>query len=332
MAAHACNRSAERGINVQLKRPALMKGSLRTASSWSQSATRKNCIPSSAELVRDQLSGLSAGCSSLPFAPSTSTRRIEDKVDILQNAKELVHAFGLERANVAILSAVEIVQPKNKPTLDVAALCKRADHCLCKTAEHRSILDRQLATKMPSPRKLARQGHRLAGCRSAGYFRRARYRSRQRAGEAARISAEAQIAGVVLGACVPILASRAGKMLAWPAHVRAAGAPQDGGEVLTYAILVLNVGSSSIKFSLFPGEQRPTRRDRFCEGECADLEHRVHFTAKDGAGAPLLDEFLNQGATHEDALAALLRWIGSSVPAAPSARGGASRRTWRRTL
>jgi uncharacterized protein (DUF1015 family) len=51
---------------------------------------------------------------------------------------------------------------------------------------------------------------------------------------------------------------------------------------LTDAILVLNAGSSSIKFSLFPGEQRPTRQDLFCDGECAGLGHRVHFTAKDG--------------------------------------------------
>ena len=83
---------------------------------------------------------------------------------------------------------------------------------------------------------------------------------------------------------------------------------------MTDAILVLNAGSSSIKFSLFPGEQRPTRHDLFCEGECAGLGDRVHFTAKDGAGAPLLDEYLNQGATHEDALAALLHWIGDRFP------------------
>ena len=83
---------------------------------------------------------------------------------------------------------------------------------------------------------------------------------------------------------------------------------------MTDAILVLNAGSSSIKFSLFPGEQRPTRQDLFCEGECAGLQDRVHFTAKDGAGAPLLDEYLNQGATHEDAIAALLHWIGDRFP------------------
>ena len=79
-------------------------------------------------------------------------------------------------------------------------------------------------------------------------------------------------------------------------------------------ILVINAGSSSIKFSLFPGEQRPTRADLICEGECAGLGHRVHFTTKDGAGGLLLDEHLAQGATHEDALAALLRWLESRFP------------------
>ena len=48
---------------------------------------------------------------------------------------------GSLRAASSCCSAVEILKPRNKSTLDVAALCKRADHCLCKTAEHRGILD-----------------------------------------------------------------------------------------------------------------------------------------------------------------------------------------------
>ncbi len=80
------------------------------------------------------------------------------------------------------------------------------------------------------------------------------------------------------------------------------------------AILVINAGSSSIKFSLFPGEQRPMREDLFCEGECAGLGHQAHFTAKDGAGAPLVDEHLAEGATHEDALAAILQWLERRFP------------------
>jgi len=75
------------------------------------------------------------------------------------------------------------------------------------------------------------------------------------------------------------------------------------------AILVLNAGSSSIKFSVFPGHQRPDRQGIICEGECEGIGHRVHFMAKDYTGASLVDRYLTEGATHEDVLAALLRWL-----------------------
>jgi len=75
------------------------------------------------------------------------------------------------------------------------------------------------------------------------------------------------------------------------------------------AILVLNTGSSSIKFSVFPGHESPSRQGIICEGECEGIGHRVHFTAKDRTGASLVDEYLTEGTTHEAALAALLRWL-----------------------
>jgi len=75
------------------------------------------------------------------------------------------------------------------------------------------------------------------------------------------------------------------------------------------AILVLNAGSSSIKFSVFPSHDQPNRQDIMCEGECEGIGHRVHFTAKDRAGASLVDEYLAEGTNHEEALAALLRWL-----------------------
>ena len=52
---------------------------------------------------------------------------LEDKVDIVQNAVDLVRALGLAQPRVAILSAVETVNPKIQGTLDAAALCKMAD-------------------------------------------------------------------------------------------------------------------------------------------------------------------------------------------------------------
>jgi acetate kinase len=83
---------------------------------------------------------------------------------------------------------------------------------------------------------------------------------------------------------------------------------------VTDAILVINAGSSSLKFSLFPGEQRPSRQDLVCEGEFEGIRHRAHFTAKDRAGAPIADEQLKEGATHEICLAALLRWLDQRFP------------------
>jgi acetate kinase len=74
------------------------------------------------------------------------------------------------------------------------------------------------------------------------------------------------------------------------------------------AILVLNAGSSSIKFSLFPGHVQPTSVALFCEGACDGIGHRIDFTEKDGAGSALIDEHLPEGASHQDALAAVLCW------------------------
>jgi acetate kinase len=74
-------------------------------------------------------------------------------------------------------------------------------------------------------------------------------------------------------------------------------------------ILVLNAGSSSIKFSVYQGQERPSRQSIVCDGECESIGQRVHFTAKDHAGASLADEFLADGTTTEGVLAALLRWL-----------------------
>ena len=52
---------------------------------------------------------------------------LKDKADIIRNAVDLVHAFGIERPHVAILAAVEMVNPNMPATLDAAALCKMAD-------------------------------------------------------------------------------------------------------------------------------------------------------------------------------------------------------------
>ena len=52
---------------------------------------------------------------------------LEDKIHIVQNAIDLAHALGIPEPKVALLSAIETVNPKIQSTLDAAALCKMAD-------------------------------------------------------------------------------------------------------------------------------------------------------------------------------------------------------------
>ena len=52
---------------------------------------------------------------------------LKEKADITQNAIDLARVLGVECPRVAILAAVETVNPEMPATLDAAALCKMAD-------------------------------------------------------------------------------------------------------------------------------------------------------------------------------------------------------------
>jgi phosphate acetyltransferase len=52
---------------------------------------------------------------------------LDDKVDIIQNAIDLAHAMGVAEVRVAILSAMETVTAKVPSTVEAAALCKMAE-------------------------------------------------------------------------------------------------------------------------------------------------------------------------------------------------------------
>jgi phosphate acetyltransferase/phosphate butyryltransferase len=52
---------------------------------------------------------------------------LEDKADILQNAIDFFVALGRKQPKVAILSAVETINPKIPSTVEAAALCKMAE-------------------------------------------------------------------------------------------------------------------------------------------------------------------------------------------------------------
>jgi phosphate acetyltransferase len=58
----------------------------------------------------------------LNIAPDLETKR-----DIVQNAIDCAHAMDIAEPRVAILSAIETVNPRMASTLDAAALCKMAD-------------------------------------------------------------------------------------------------------------------------------------------------------------------------------------------------------------
>ncbi len=55
------------------------------------------------------------------------TPTLQDKVDIVQNAIDLAHALHFEQVRVAILSAMETVNPQVPSTIEAAALCKMAE-------------------------------------------------------------------------------------------------------------------------------------------------------------------------------------------------------------
>ena len=52
---------------------------------------------------------------------------LQTKADIVQNAIDLAHALHLPQVRVAILSAMETVNPQVPSTIEAAALCKMAD-------------------------------------------------------------------------------------------------------------------------------------------------------------------------------------------------------------
>ncbi|ADJ63906.1 bifunctional enoyl-CoA hydratase/phosphate acetyltransferase [Herbaspirillum seropedicae] len=66
-----------------------------------------------------------------PFIITDAAVNIEpglaEKADIIRNAIELAHVIGVKTPKVAILAAVETVNPRMPATLDAAALCKMAD-------------------------------------------------------------------------------------------------------------------------------------------------------------------------------------------------------------
>ncbi|MBB5047377.1 acetate kinase [Rhodopseudomonas rhenobacensis] len=77
---------------------------------------------------------------------------------------------------------------------------------------------------------------------------------------------------------------------------------------MTGAILVVNAGSSSLKFSLYPAGERPTKQELLCNGEVANIGEAAQLRAT-AAGGAVLTEHPIAAATHGDALGNILRWL-----------------------
>src|ERR1039458_851227 len=137
---------------------------------------------------------------------------LTDKRDIIQNAIDLVHALGIAEPRVAILSAVETVTEKIKSTLDAAALCKMADRGQITGG----ILDGPLAFDNAVSEEAAKtKGIISPVAGRADIFVVPDLEAGNMLAKQLEYLAEAQIAGIVLGASVPIiLTSRADKTLA----------------------------------------------------------------------------------------------------------------------
>src|SRR5512145_599730 len=111
------------------KAEALMKGSLHTDELMEEVGTRDTGLRTAGRIshcfVMDVPSyeyALIISDAAVNIAPT-----LRDKVDIVQNAIDLAHALRFPEVRVAILSAMETVNPDVPSTIEAAALCKMAE-------------------------------------------------------------------------------------------------------------------------------------------------------------------------------------------------------------
>ncbi len=136
---------------------------------------------------------------------------LEEKVDIVQNAIDLGHALRFPEVRVAIMSAVETVNPKIPSTVEAAALCKMADRGQITGG----ILDGPLALDnaiSPASASIKKIASPVAG--RANVLIVPNLESGNMLAKSLAILAQADAAGIVLGARVPIiLTSRADSVM-----------------------------------------------------------------------------------------------------------------------
>ena len=201
--------SAEKAVELvrQGKAEALMKGSLHTDELMGAVVKRDTGLRTARRLshcfvldVPTYAETLILTDAAVNIAPT-----LEEKVDIVQNAIDLAHAMRFPEVRVAILSAMETVNPKVPSTVEAAALCKMADRGQITGA----IVDGPLAfdnaislesvqiKKIDSP-VAGRANVLVVPDLEAGNM----------LAKSLSFLAQADIAGIVLGARVPIMLTR----------------------------------------------------------------------------------------------------------------------------
>ena len=159
---------------------------------------------------------------------------LEAKVDIVQNAIDLAQTLGVTEVRVAILSAMETVNPEVPSTLEAAALCKMADRGQITGAmlDGPLALDNAIDLRAAQIKKI---DSRVAG--RANVLVVPDLESGNMLAKSLSFLAGADAAGIVLGARVPIiLTSRADSVMTRLAScavaVLVARARRDSGKVI----------------------------------------------------------------------------------------------------
>ncbi len=192
---------------------ALMKGSLHTDELMAAVVARQGGIRTARRIshcfimdVPNHADALIITDAAINIAPT-----LDDKVDIVQNAIDLAHAMGLQEVRVALLSAVETVTGKVPSTIEAAALCKMADRGQITGA----LLDGPLALDNAiSPAAVAIKKILSPVAGRANVLVVPDLEAGNMLAKSLSFLAQADAAGIVLGARVPIiLTSRANSLL-----------------------------------------------------------------------------------------------------------------------
>ena len=195
------------------KAEALMKGSLHTDELMGAVVRRESGLRTGRRVshcfvmdVPDHDDALIVTDAAVNIAPT-----LEEKVDIIQNAIDLGHALQFKEVRVAILSAMETVNPKVPSTVEAGALCKMVDRHQITGA----VVDGPLALDNaidPEAARIKKIDSPVAG--RANVLVVPDLEAGNMLAKSLSFMADADAAGIVLGARVPIfLTSRADSVM-----------------------------------------------------------------------------------------------------------------------